>query len=445
MSVGSGPGRRARGEIERLPSGSLRVRVYAGVDPVSKKRQYLVETVPAGPDSAQEAERARDRLLGELAERRTSLRSALAGDTTDAGGAAPPPAASAPAPVAPVAAGWAGERGRGELTMAAIAQLAGVSAPTVSKVLNGRSGVAPETRRRVEELLRELGYRRPEKVVRAACVEVVFYGVQGHLAVEIMRGVKQVAVEHGMAVGFTDVLREAATGRRWAQDLLARRPTGMIGVHMSAMPEQHGLLDAGAIPMVVVDPTSEPLQPVPSVSAANRRGGIAAAQHLLDLGHRRVAVVTGPLDRLCARARLDGVRAALAAGGAPLDEALVRTGMWFSFEDGLSHAGELLRLPDPPTAVVCGNDLQAFGVYEAARRAGVHVPHELSVVGFDDISYAGWCGPPLTTVRQPFAEMGATAAKLVLALAAGEIITQTHVELATTLIVRDSTAPPPAR
>src|SRR5207245_1471150 len=107
----------------------------------------------------------------------------------------------------------------------------------------------------------------------------------------------------------------------------------------------------------------------------------AAARHLLDLGHRRIAVVSGPLDRLCARERLDGVRAALAAAGAPLDEDLLRHGMWFSFEDGRTHAAELLRLDDPPTAIHCGNDLQAFGVYEAARHAGVRIPDELSVVG----------------------------------------------------------------
>jgi LacI family xylobiose transport system transcriptional regulator len=126
----------------------------------------------------------------------------------------------------------------------------------------------------------------------------------------------------------------------------------------------------------------------------------------------------------------------------PLDERLVRVGQWFAFEDGLNHARELLRLPDPPTAVLCGNDLQAFGVYEAARQAGLRVPDDLSVVGFDDITYARWCGPPMTSVRQPLADMGAAAAELVLALAAGEQPTHTRVELATTLIVRESTAPP---
>ena len=244
-----------------------------------------------------------------------------------------------------IAAGGKPGRRRGALTVAAIARLAGVSPPTVSKVLNGRPGVAPDTRRRVEELLRGQSYRRPEKVTRAACVEVVFYGALGQVAIELMRGVKQVVVEHDLAVGFTDVLREAATGRNWERDLLSRRPAGVIVVQMGLAPEQHGLLAACAIPFVVVDPTAEPLQPVPSVAAANRRGAFAAARHLLDLGHRRIAVVSGPLDRLCARERLDGVRAALDGGRRAAGRATCcAPGMWFSFEDGRTHAAELLRL-----------------------------------------------------------------------------------------------------
>jgi LacI family xylobiose transport system transcriptional regulator len=442
--------RQTRGEIEELPSGSLRVRVYAGIDPVTRKRRYLQETVAAGPEAAREAEAVRIRLLEDARaarELRTRARAqAGAGAGTGVGWARGRRPAQDPASTDPrrgltteAAVSPAQQRG---LTVAGIARLAGVSAPTVSKVLNGRPGVAPETRRRVEELLRARSYRRPEKVTRAACVEVVFYGTLSHLAVEIMRGVKQVAVRHGLAAGFTDVLREASTGRDWSQDLLARRPAGVVAVHLGAAAEQLGLLSASGIPLVIVDPTSEPLERTPWVSAANRQGGIAAARHLLELGHRRIAVISGPPERLNARSRLDGVRAALEAAGLPLAKGLTRTGIWFSFEDGFNHGRELLRLSAPPTAVLCGNDLQAFGVYEAARQAGARVPDELSVVGFDDISYARWCGPPLTTVQQPFAEMGSTAAELVLALAAGGTVAHAHVELATTLVVRDSTAPP---
>jgi LacI family xylobiose transport system transcriptional regulator len=453
MTSGSGKRRPTRGEIEELPSGSLRVRVYAGIDPATRKRRYLQETVPAGPAAGREAEAIRVRLLQEVrAARETQAGARAGGAAAGAGGAEGAsgrrrrpvldPASADPRHAPTTGSPLSQGQPRG-LTVAGIAHLAGVSAPTVSKVLNGRPGVAPETRRRVEELLRAQSYRRPEKVTRAACVEVVFYSTLSQLAVEIMRGVKQVTVHHGLAVGFTDVLREAATGRDWSQDLLARRPAGVVAVHLGAAPEQLGLLSASGIPLVIVDPTSEPLERIPWVSAANRQGGIAAARHLLDLGHRRIAVISGPPERLSARGRLDGVRAALDAAGLPLEKGLTRTGIWFSFEDGLSHGRELLRLSAPPTAVLCGNDLQAFGVYEAARQAGVSVPDQLSVVGFDDISYARWCGPPLTTVQQPFAEMGTTAAELVLALAAGETVAHAHVELATTLVVRDSTAPPP--
>jgi LacI family transcriptional regulator, xylobiose transport system transcriptional regulator len=437
MPASPSPARRARGEIEHLPSGSLRVRVYAGIDSTSKKRRYLVETVPAGPKAAQQAERVRTRLLAEVDRQRAQDgRPAAGGPTAEPGDTDRHTLRTEHG----YAAGRRGRR-RGELTITTIARLAGVSAPTVSKVLNGRSGVAAETRRRVESLLREHGYQRPEMVVPAASVEVVFYGMQSSLAIEIMQGVEQVVGQRKLAVGFTDVLRVASSGRFWAEDLLARRPTGVITVQFGINSEQHALLAASAIPTVTLDPTGEPLHPVPSVGATNWSGGIAATRHLLSLGHRRIAVITGPEDRLCAKARLEGARAALQAAGVGLDDGLVRPG-WFTFDDGLSHGRELLALPDPPTAVLCGNDLQALGVYEAARQRGVRIPDDLSVVGFDDIPNARWCGPRMTTVRQPLIEMGAAAATLVLALAAGEKPAQTRVELATTLVVRDSTAPP---
>ncbi|MFJ6671351.1 LacI family DNA-binding transcriptional regulator [Actinosynnema sp. NPDC091369] len=416
-----GARRQARGEVERLPSGSLRVRVYAGVDPDTGKRRYLTETVPAGPAAEREADAVRSRLLDEVEARRN------------------PRVERRPDPLAEVRRRG---RKRGEVTVAAVARLAGVSAPTVSKVLNGRPGVAATTRRRVEATLREHGYRRPEAVVRAPNVEVVFFGMQSYLAVEVMHGVERVAGAHRLAVGFTDAERRHATGRSWAHDLLARQPYGVVAVHLGFATEQLGLLASSGIPLVALDPTGEPDHAVPSVGATNWSGGIAAARHVLSLGHQRVAVIAGPAERMCARARLGGIRAAMDELGVPLDDRLVRIGQLFSFEEGYDHARELLRLPDPPTAVLCGNDLQALGVYEAARQAGLRVPEDLSVVGFDDIPAVRWSGPPLTTVRQPMVEMGAAAAELVLALAAGRTPVQTRVELPTTLIVRDSTAPP---
>jgi LacI family transcriptional regulator, xylobiose transport system transcriptional regulator len=332
-------------------------------------------------------------------------------------------------------------RRRGETTVATIARLAGVSAPTVSKVLNGRAGVAPATRRRVEEVLREKGYRRPEAVGSAPVLEVVFHALQTHLAIEIMRGVARVAGDHELAVGFTEVRTSDRGERTWIEQVLRRRPVGVIAVYADATPEQQHQLTASAVPFVVLDPTGEPLHQTPSVGATNWSGGLAATRHLIELGHRRIGLLGGPRSMLCAQARLDGYRAALAAAGVPVDSKLVRAGQ-FTVEDGQRHGRSLLRLSDPPTAVFAANDLLAMGLYAAARDAGVRIPEDLSVVGFDDLEFTGWCGPPLTTVRQPLVEMGVAAANLVLTLAAGREPAQARVELATTLVVRGSTAAP---
>lgn len=327
--------------------------------------------------------------------------------------------------------------------MAAVARLAGVSAPTVSKVLNGRAGVALDTRRRVEAVLREHGYRRPEAVPPAAILEVAFHQLEGHLAVEIMRGVEQVAREHELAVGFTEISGRDDARRGWTDQMLARRPVGVIVVYSDYTVQQQAQLAASGIPLVALDPTGKPSHSTPSVGATNWSGGMSATEHLLGLGHRRIAIICGPRDYLCARARLDGYRAAMDGAGVPVDTSLVRSGR-FCVADGLVLGTELLSLPNPPTAVFASNDLQAIGVYEAARRAGVAIPGDLSVVGFDDVEYAQWCGPALTTVRQPLADMGAAAARLVLALAGGQTTAETRLELATTLIVRESTAAPSA-
>ncbi len=335
-------------------------------------------------------------------------------------------------------------RRRGEMTVATIARLAGVSSPTVSKVLNGRSGVASSTRRQIESLLREHGYRRPEAVGRAASIEVLFHALESHLAIEIMRGVESVAREHDLAVGFGEMGDDTRRGRGWVDRLLARRPTGLIVVYSEVTARQQARLAASGIPMVALDPTGEPLHSTPSVGAANWSGGVAATRHLLKLGHRRRAVISGPAELLCARARLDGYRAAMDSAKVTVDDAMVAVGK-FDFDDGVALGGALLRQRPAPTAVLCGNDLQALGVYEAARRAGLRIPDDLSVIGFDDMEYARWCGPPLTTVRQPLQDMGAAAAAMVVTLAAGEQPPDTRVELATKLILRESTAPPRER
>jgi LacI family transcriptional regulator len=178
-----------------------------------------------------------------------------------------------------------------------------------------------------------------------------------------------------------------------------------------------------------------------SVGATNFAGGLAAGRHLLGLGHRRVAYVGGTPSAACNQARVGGLRAALEAEGLELPPGYVTTGV-FDYASGFAGGSAVLDLAERPTAVFAGSDEVALGVIEAARVRGLRVPQDLSVVGFDDTQLARMASPPLTTVRQPLSEMGGVALRTALRLAAGETIESHHVELATRLVVRGSTAAP---
>lgn len=322
------------------------------------------------------------------------------------------------------------------VTIAYIAESAGVSAPTVSKVLNGRSGVSPDTRARVEALLTRHGYRKPPR--RGKLLELVFDDLEHHWGVEIIRGVERVAREHRVGVVLTEFGPQRNAIRYWIDDAVARRPACVVTVAQLS-DAQRAELRARGIPFVVFDPTDELPDGVPFVGATNWAGGRAATRHLIGLGHRRIALIAGPENVLCCRARHDGYRSALEAAGLPT--LVTRAGL--TREDGLAAARGLIAGGDRPTAVFASNDLQALGVCQAAREAGLRIPADLSVVGFDDLPIAALTDPPLTTVRQPLAEMAVAATELALALGRGEPTLQLGLELATTLTVRESTAPPP--
>ncbi len=330
----------------------------------------------------------------------------------------------------------------GGTTIAFIAEQAGVSVPTVSKVINGRSDVAAETRRRVEAAILEHGYRRTDRGQRAAPIlELTFHELDSEWALEIVRGVERVAGRNQLSVVLSEMQGRRTPGRGWIESVLARRPTGVIAVFSDLSETIRDQLRSRGIPLVIVDPTGEPLHDTPSIGATNWNGGLAATRHLLALGHRRIGVIGGPEDILCSRARLDGYRTAMDTAGVPVDPALISHGH-FHVEEGIEKGRALLALPDPPTAIFAGNDLQALGVYQAARERRLHIPEDLSVIGFDDLPVAQWVGPPLTTVRQPLVDMAVAASELVLAMARGEAPVQTRVELTTELVVRESTAPP---
>ncbi|QFR02306.1 LacI family transcriptional regulator [Streptomyces phaeolivaceus] len=336
-----------------------------------------------------------------------------------------------------------GNEGRGDtsrpVTIAFIAESAGVSVPTVSKVINGRSGVSADTRARVEELVNRHGYRKPTGANRNNVVELVFRELKHMWAVEIIRGVERVARQHRVGVMVSEFGLYDADPLTW-DDTVSRRPNCVLSVAQLSAAERERLRAKG-IPFVVVDPATELPDDVPFVGATNWSGGRAATRHLTELGHRRIAMIGGPQDQLYCCARLDGYRSAMGAAGLPVAPELVVHAPLTS-EDGHTAARSLLALPERPTAIFTTNDLQALGVYQAAREAGLRVPDDLSVVGFDDLPVVAWVDPPLTTVHQPLTEMAVAATELALTLGRGETAPQAGLEIATTLTVRASTAPP---
>ncbi|TQL24142.1 LacI family DNA-binding transcriptional regulator [Streptomyces sp. SLBN-134] len=329
----------------------------------------------------------------------------------------------------------------GRVTLAAVAKEAGVSMPTVSKVLNGRSDVSRATRATVERLLELHGYRRRSRPAsRAPLIELVFHELDSIWAMELIRGVESVARENRATVVLTESGTRHAPAPDWLPGVLRRRPLGVVLVFSTLPGEVRRRLGAAAIPFVVIDPAGDPDPDVASVGSANWAGGLAATRHLIDRRHRRIAIITGPEDMLCSLARLDGYRSAMAMAGLEADPRLTRFGD-FHVRGGYAHAMDLLEGPDRPTAIFAGSDLQALGVLEAARVRGLRVPRDLSVVGYDDVPLAQWSSPPLTTVHQPLRHMAEEAARML--LRPDDPGTAAHrIELATHLVVRQSTAPP---
>ncbi|WP_209648490.1 LacI family DNA-binding transcriptional regulator [Kibdelosporangium banguiense] len=337
-----------------------------------------------------------------------------------------------------------GER-KGQVSIASIAAEAGVSIPTVSKVLNGRPHVAPDTRARVESVIEQHQYRRrrARQSSRPALIDLVFHEMHSAWATEIIRGVEQAAATQRAAVVLSELGGEHRPRREWFEDLLARRPLGVILVLAELDAEQRHQLTTRNIPFVLVDTAGEQPPGVPTVGSANWAGGLAATRHLLSLGHRRIAVISGPTDMLCSRARVDGYRSALEEASVAIAPDFVRYGDFY-VHGGYSHGLDLLRRADRPTAIFAGSDFQALGVMRAARELGLSIPDDLSIVGYDDLPVTEWIGPPLTTVRQPLREMATTAAQMVFTLANGERPANERIDLATELIVRASTSAPRA-
>jgi LacI family transcriptional regulator len=327
----------------------------------------------------------------------------------------------------------------GRPTLETVAVAAGVSLATVSKVLNDRGDVAASTRIRVQQLLDEYEYVPPGR-------SAVSRSGQGRSQIELVAALDSpysVEILRGVRWGPLDVVVSPMPGptdaRSWSSAVVSAGRSGAIIVTSELTRSDQRTLARAHVPYVLIDPAAELPDPkVATVGATNWAGGFSAARHLLRLGHRRIGVIGGPVAMQCSRARISGYSAALASAGVEVDPALIRHGN-FHHIGGYEAARELFELAQPPSAIFAGSDEQAFGVAEAARATGRRIPEDLSVVGFDDLPIARWFSPPLTTVRQPLAEMGRIAAEMLLAMIDQREPHGRQVELATELIVRSST------
>jgi len=333
----------------------------------------------------------------------------------------------------------------GRVTIRQVAQLAGVSIATVSRVLNGRSDVSAETRQIVERVARAQGYARrapsrpPE---RTGLVGITMPFAQPAYFATILAGAAEALYERDMRAVLCPTRHEHDREVSLLERLMHGETDGALLVLPEESSDELHQLAARDYRFVVIDPLHELEENIPTISAANASGANQATAHLIELGHRRIAVITGRPDGLASRRRLQGYHAALAASGI-MPDPRIEVAEDFVVAAGVAGAERLLGLPDPPTAIFCFNDSLAIGAMQAVRARGLRIPDDLSIVGFDDTPEAVVAFPALTTVRQPLAEVGRMAVSLLARLLSEHVVEPLHVELATRLIVRSSSGPPP--
>ncbi|MBO3751236.1 substrate-binding domain-containing protein [Streptosporangiaceae bacterium NEAU-GS5] len=344
------------------------------------------------------------------------------------------------------------QRGRSErATLADVARLAGVSPTTASKVLNGRSDVGARTRELVLGVMAEIGYKPTtarHELTRDPTLVTVLDIVESRYAGTVLQGILVAATSARAELLLRLPPREPiSTSRTAARTWVGeQKASGVVGIIALAVAVPDSLFLAAEdldVPIVSIDPIDTTESRLVSIGSTNWAGGRSATEHVIRLGHRRIAWVGGPLGSAPSLERFHGYQAALDSAAITPDRGLVRHEA-FSVEAGLRHGHDLLALGERPTAIVAGNDEIAVGVLAAAKELGISVPGELSVTGFDDTPQTQWTTPQLTSVRQPLVGMGRMAVETVLGMADGVQPASRHLQLATTLSVRDSTGPVPS-
>jgi LacI family transcriptional regulator len=332
-----------------------------------------------------------------------------------------------------------------KVTIVEVAERAGVSLGTVSRVLNNDVHVAPETRERVSAIVRELGYvaNRQARGLKGSKTNTIGILVPdlgtGYIG-EIMHGVDAELALHELDLMLFTTHRAAIKEANYVANMVQGMVDGLLLVLPRNPADYVGSLSQRNFPFVLIDHQGTG-NPCPGVGATNWQGAYNATEYLIKLGHKRIGFITGSMDLGAAIDRLDGYQAALKANHLPVDAKLINNGS-FHQTDGYAGARALLDLVEPPTAIFASNDLMAMGAMDAVRSRGLSVPEDISILGFDDIPQAELVRPSLTTVRQPLKQMGGLAAQMLIDKLKSPETELGRIELPTELIVRASTASP---
>jgi LacI family transcriptional regulator len=329
------------------------------------------------------------------------------------------------------------------ITIRDVAREAGVSVSTVSRVLNDKDDVAPETYERVQDVIQRLAYTsslaaRSMRSRRTNVIGLIVPDVADSFSIQVMKGANQAIFEldYDLIIYTSGSIkkRSAAEREQYFVSLLNGSVTdGVIIVTPAAKSF------STAAPVVTIDPNNECPECF-MITAMNHTGAMAAMEHLIGLGHRRIGFIGGRPDLQCAQQRLQGYQDALRQAKIPVDQDLIVDGD-FTTETGRLCARELLSLSNPPTAIFAANDQSAIGTIETAREMGLRVPEDLSVIGFDNIPEAAYFNPALTTVDQFIREMGRVATEKLIGLIQGQSLESELHKMPTQLVVRDSCWP----
>ena len=338
---------------------------------------------------------------------------------------------------------------RGRATIRDIADLAGVSIATVSRVLNDRPDVAPGTRETVLQVVREHGFATNRGARGLASGRTGMIGLTLPLVNDayfgpMLSGATEALYEADLRIVLCPTLHQHDREVSLMERLMRGTTDGAILMLPEESLDELESLQQQGYPFVVVDPREQPPEGIACVAAMHAAGAKQATEHLLTLGHRRIGAIAGAPGWYATEERLHGFRAALAASGILLDPELVVYSDW-RIPQGIAAADQLLSLRDRPTAIFGFNDNVAIGALHAARGRGLSVPEDLSVVGFDDTAQAVIVTPKLTSVSQPLAELGRTGVSLLTRILDGQRVDALRMELSTKLVGRDSTAPPPGK